>query len=672
MIMKISAKHSARASLLVLLLVFSRPGVSQKPGALREGFFSQDLYPALLESRCQICHVPGGLAAGTRLLFPAESARGEEIEAFGRRLSALVDRSRPGESLLLKKPTAREKHTGGRLIAAGSREEKLLHDWVKHLAITGDASDPATPQTAVAQPSPQGVLLRRLSHSQYNNTVRDLLGDQSHPADRFTPESFVNGFKNQAQGQSVPPLLAEAYGLAAERLAKNAFRAGDVNGLLPCRPTGAGDAACARKFIRKFGRRAFRRPLTEGEEKRLAGLFAAQARKTGDFLSGAQLVVEAVLQSPKFLFLVEQGGRARPYEVASRLAYFLWDTMPDDPLLDSAANGGLDDASGVERAARRMLSDPRARQGLDEFVSQWLRFDLVINAVKDRRVYPEFTRELATAMTEETRRLIADVVWNDRSFSEVFTAEYSFLNSDLAKLYGLAPPASEFEQVKFPAESERAGLFGHASFLTLTSKPEETSPTARGLFVREHLLCQTVPDPPPGTNSNLPPLDEEKPQTNEQRLSAHKVNPACAGCHTLIDPVGFGLERFDAIGKRREKQTLRFFPSRADTMEDPTVKPKTVRIDLDPKGVIEGVSDLTFSSPKELGRILAASPECQECLVRQIFRYAFGRKETGADQPAIQAGADAFRRSDFRFKDLVVSLVRSNEFLSTGPKERLP
>ncbi len=516
-------------------------------------------------------------------------------------------------------------------------------------------------------PGSAAELLRRLTHSQYNNTVRDLLGDQSRPADRFPPESFVHGFKNQAQGQSVPPLLAEAYGLAAERLARNAFRAGDINGLIPCRPASPDDAACRLQFIRKFGRRAFRRPLTASEEKRLAELFATQAREAADFLRGAQMVVETILQSPKFLFRIERGGSSGPYEIASRLAYFLWDTMPDDALLDLAANGGLAGAEGVERAARRMLADPRARQGLDEFVSQWLRFDQIINAVKDRRVYPEFTPELAMAMTEETRRLVSHVVWNDRNFSEVFTADYSFLNSELARLYGLKAPAVDFDLVKFPAGSERAGMLGQASFLTLTSKPEETSPTARGIFVREHLLCQTVPDPPPGTNANLPPLDEEKPQTNQQRLSAHMTNPSCAGCHNLIDPVGFGLERFDAIGKRREKQTLNFFPSRADVMEDPSAKPKTVQIPLEPKGVIQGIPNSNFSSPKELGRILAGSPECQECVVRQLFRYAFGRKEGAADRAAIQQSTEAFRRSEFRLQELLISLVTSNQFLRTEP-----
>jgi hypothetical protein len=246
---------------------------------------------------------------------------------------------------------------------------------------------------------------------------------------------------------------------------------------------------------------------------------------------------------------------------------------------------------------------------------------------------------------------------------EAFRADYSFINSDLARIYALKAPPSEFSAVKFPASSDRAGILGQASFLTLTSKPDETSPTARGIFIREHLLCQTVPDPPPGTNNNLPPIEEEKPQTNQQRLALHQANPGCAACHNLIDPIGFGLEKFDAIGRRREKQTLTFFPSRADMMEDPGAKSKTVKIDLLAKGTIQGLPDSDFSSPRELGRILAESGDCQECIVRQLFRYAFGRKEGTADKDAIEAGLQSFRRSDFRFRELMISLIRSRQFL---------
>ena len=497
-------------------------------------------------------------------------------------------------------------------------------------------------------------LMRRLTHSQYNHTVHDLLGDQTSPANQFPQEDFVNGFKNQTSAQSVPPLLAEAYSAAAEKLARNAFRGGDVNHLVPCRPRSAGDAACGEKFVRAFGLEAFRRPLSAAEAERYSALLAGEARRTGRFLDGAQLVVEAMLQSPGFLFHAEQGGAARQYEVASRLSYFLWDTMPDAELLGSAARGELATPESIEKQARRMLADPRAHQSVDEFTSEWLRFDRLLGAVKDRRQYPQFSPELAQSMTEETRRMIDDAVWNDRDFMTIFSADYSFLNTDLAALYGLPAPATEFARVNFPADSDRAGVTGQATFLALTSKPGETSPTARGVFVREQLLCQKVPDPPPGVNNNLPPVSADKPQTNRERMSAHATQQPCAGCHQFIDPIGFGLEKFDAIGGRREKLTLKFYPKHDDDDEKVV---KTVVLDLDTHGSLSGVPGAGFSSPRELGKILAARPECQECVVRQLFRYGWGRHELGSDRPVIQAALQRFRDSQFRFKELMISLV---------------
>jgi hypothetical protein len=507
---------------------------------------------------------------------------------------------------------------------------------------------------AAAQCATDVTAMRRLTHAQYNHTVHDLLGDQTSPANQFPEEDFVNGFRDQTSAQSVPPLLAEAYSSAAEKLARNAFRGGDTNHLVPCRPRSADDAECRDQFIRALGLKTFRQPLTSTEVARYAALLAGEARRTGGFLDGAQLVVEAMLQSPNFLFRAERGGDTRQYEIAGRLSYFLWDTMPDAELFEAAARGQLATPESIEKQARRMLADPRAHQSVEEFTSEWLRFDRLMNTVKDRRRYPLFSPELAHAMTEETRRLIEDAVWNDRDFMSVFSADYGFLNSDLATLYGLPPPATEFARVNFPADSGRAGLVGEATFLALTSKPGETSPTSRGVFVREQFLCQKVPDPPPGVNSNLPPVSEEKPQTNRERMSAHATEQPCAGCHQFIDPIGFGLEKFDAIGGRRDKLELKFFNPRDD---DDEKKVKTVLLDLDTRASISGVPGSGFSSPKELGKILAARPECQECVVRQLFRYGWGRHELGTDRPVIQAALKRFRDSQFRFKELMISLV---------------
>ena len=436
--------------------------------------------------------------------------------------------------------------------------EMTMRSWIK----VGCIAAIGLTVTATEAPGP----VRRLTHSQYNHTVRDLLGDETRPADQFPEEDFVNGFRNQSSAQDIPPLLAESYNTAAERLARNAFLGGDdANHLLPSKPRSPGDAECAAAFVRQFGLRAFRRPLTAAEQQRYTALLVREGTRSGDFLRGAQVVIEAMLQSPKFLFRLEGGREHRDYETAGRLSYFLWDSMPDAELLQAAASGALEKPQGLDREVRRMMEDPRARQAVDEFVSEWLRFDLAENAVKDRTIYPQFTPELAAAMTEETRRLVADLVWNNRDFMDIFRANYSFLNSDLAAVYELPAPANEFDRVPFPAASERAGFLGQGTFLAATSKPGETSPTVRGFFIRQQFLCQEIPDPPPGTNSNLPPVAAAHPQTNRERLKEHMLNATCMGCHSLMDPVGLGFEKFDAIGRHREKQSITFLPEHHGT-----------------------------------------------------------------------------------------------------------
>jgi hypothetical protein len=630
---------------------------AQQPAAFS---FSRTLYPIFEAAQCRECHSDDGVASATRLHFPDPNASPDDIEAFGITLAALVDRTDPARSLLINKPTNRERHTGGVRIQPGSFAEQALVEWARHLAALPDATVTAARERLAAAnvPSARDQRLRRLTHSQYNNTVRDLLGDYSRPADRFPPEDFVNGFKNQLRTQGMPPLLAEAYGAAAEKLALNAFRAGDVNGLVPCKPTGGRDLKCRDQFVRSFGLRAFRRPLDDAEFGRYTALFNSQATKAGRFLDGARVVVEAMLQSPKFLFHVE--GRAehlRDYEVASRLAYFLWDTMPDQQLLDAAARGELRTPEGLERVARSMLERPLARQAVDEFFAEWLRFDRALGSVKDRRRYPEFTPELAGMMVQETRLLLGNLVWNDGNFMEAFTAEYSFLNSDLARVYGLAPPSGEFERVRFPEGSHRAGLLGQASFLSSNAGPVETSPTARGIFVREQFLCQHVPNPPPGVNTEVPEPTIERPLARRQRMQSHVENPTCASCHRLMDPIGFGLENYDAIGQWRDAEVIEFESGRRGA------PPKTVELPIDRTGEIAGLTNAAFSDPKQIGRLLAGNRACQECVVKQVFRYAFGRVETPADRETIRTAFTVFRDSGFRFKELLVALVRSPQFL---------
>jgi hypothetical protein len=632
--------------------------------------FANSLYPVMAKANCRACHTAEGVASGTRMHLPEADAPAEKVEAFGKSLVALIDREHPESSLLLRKPTARITHAGGERIKPGSPEEAVLIAWIDRLTkLSGEELANALKYRELedkgAGATPPDAELRRLTHSQYNHTVRDLLRDQTAPASQFPPEDFINGFRNQSRGQSMSPLLVEAYSSAAERLARSAFQGGDTHGLIPCKPS----AACRARFVKEFGAKTFRRPLDPAERKRYEALMAREP----DFVKGAQLVVEAMLQSPGFLFRLDAAAdpNLKPWATASRLSYSLWDTMPDAELFAAAARGGLSTREGLEKETRRMLADPRARDCLNDYVSQWLRFDRLLTAGKDRRKFPLYTQETAVAMTEEARTFFSDLVWNNGNFMDLFTAPYGYVSPELAKIYGVTAPAKDFDKVPFPPGSERAGLLGQGLFLALTAKPDDSSPTARGLFVREQFLCQKVPDPPPGVNTNLPPVTEDRPQTNRDRMTEHATNPTCANCHKLIDPIGFGFEKFDAIGERRDQLALEFRgrgPEGAATGRG--MAPRTIRIDIDTAGTVAGIPDSQFSSPADLGAVLARSAQCQECMVKQYFRYTAGRMETPADRPTILKAVEAFRNSRYHFQEMIVALTLLREFPGQNSKEQ--
>jgi hypothetical protein len=284
--------------------------------------FREKIYPILENAGCRNCHNVEGVASATRLHFPSEGVDITRVEAFGRSLAEFVDRQNPEKSLLFLKPTLRIPHTGGERIRQGSTEEVALKSWIGYLAKLSGPELSQALRYRQAEAAGYGVapevVLRRLTHRQYNNTVRDLLKEAGNPASQFPPEDYVNGFKNQYEALSVSPILADAYSRSAERLAANAFRRGDSRGLIPCKPASDDDAACRTQFIQTFGRRAFRRPLDAEEIASYQAIFKTEK----NFLAAAQAVIETMLQSPSFIFWLEgtPNPKWKPYAKASGLA----------------------------------------------------------------------------------------------------------------------------------------------------------------------------------------------------------------------------------------------------------------------------------------------------------------------------------------------------------------
>ncbi len=506
-------------------------------------------------------------------------------------------------------------------------------------------------------PSP----LRRLTREEYNNTIADLLGDDTKPARVFPADVTVHGFDNNAGPQVVTGTQAGDYLQAAEVVAGRAV--GKLASLVGCNPAQAGEEACARTFITSFGRRAFRRPLTPLEVTRLLTSYTA-GRALDSFQTGIEVAIARILQSPQFLYRVEVGepaaaGRVRPtsWEMATRLSYFLWASMPDDTLFRAAEANLLLTRDQVAAQTRRMLDSPRAHRMVSRFHEQWLTLGKIDELEKDAKLFPEFKTALRPLFKQETLQLIDDVVWKgDGDLRKLFTADYSFMNKDLATFLGI-PGASAMSSAMFsrvqlaptgpPGTTQRMGVLTQAGLMSAQAKLAETSPVLRGKFVLEQTLCLELPPPPPNVANALPPADPKA--TTRQRYEQH-AKAECASCHRLLDPIGFALENFDAVGRWRSQEGGR---------------------PLDVQGVIAGTGDVDGEvvGAIELVRKLASSAQLGKCIARQWFRYAHGRAEVPDDERGIADLAAQLGTKGYSFRELVVAMTQTEAFsyLTRGP-----
>jgi hypothetical protein len=514
---------------------------------------------------------------------------------------------------------------------------------------TGGAGGTVVAPLAVALP------LNRLTNAEYDRSVRDLLKLdatqlQTPPSTGFPVDGVVEKY---AVGDSVSALAVERAESAAERLAATALE--HPERLLSCDPVAVGEEACAQTFIAELGRRAYRRALTDADK---AELFAQYqfGRTNGDtFNDGISLVVQTTLLSTYFLFHVPALSSAAPgsvvqvvdWEMASRLSYLLWGSMPDDELLTAAETGQLRSKEQIQAQAERLLADPRAQDATQSFLEQTFEPSKVAAVNRDALAYPQFSATTAVALADSYRAFLNDA-YATGTFDAFFRSPKLFVNQELAALYGFAGvTGTALVPVTAPA-TERMGLITQPGFLTLKGKFDRSDPIHRGVYIVKNLLCRALPDPPP--NALAQPPDPSLPQdTTRQQVEAKTAAPACRGCHGLINPFGFGLETFDAIGRFRTEETT------ATAGLQP----------IDPSGStsLDGATEPTsWSSAIELANAIASSSEARRCFAQNMYRLAHRRPADAQDELEIDAITSDFVASGEQIRALLLRIVDSPAF----------
>lgn len=548
-------------------------------------------------------------------------------------------------------------------------DKVVSHDWRKALAGTACAlllagctsnelprAKVLPPTPCLGEPLPEGcvnpacagprdpgrVTLHRLNRAEYDNTVRDLLGDTTRPARDFPADDHGYGFDNNADVLSLGPLLMEKYAAAAQKLVEDSWPR-----VRTCTPEPADPLPCGRLILEPFARRAWRRPVTPAEVERLLA-FLPLARAHGEgFDAGMKLALRAVLLSPHFLYRVEldpDPASAAPHalndhELASRLSYFLWSSMPDEALLAAADAGTLHTPEELERQVRRMLADPKAEALVDNFAGQWLYTRALSSFHPDPLLYP-FDDSLREAMRQETRLVFHEFLRGEHPVKNMLDADFTYVNDRLAQHYGLpAPGTSQMTRVDLSGHPERAGLLGQGSILAVTSHPDRTSPVKRGLWVLEQLLCQAPPPPPPDVEGLPPPVDPS--MGIKQRMARHSSDPSCSGCHVMMDPIGYGMENFNVVGAWRRKEEVSGAP-------------------VDPSGVLPG--GVHFKDGVELRTLLKSDPELEHCIAQHLLAYGLGRGPAQEDACTLEDITRKAGAGGGRLSDLILSLTRSEAF----------
>jgi Protein of unknown function (DUF1592)/Protein of unknown function (DUF1588)/Protein of unknown function (DUF1587)/Protein of unknown function (DUF1595)/Protein of unknown function (DUF1585) len=498
---------------------------------------------------------------------------------------------------------------------------------------------------------PGRVVLRRLNRTEYDNTIRDLLGSTANLAmtTPFAADDENEGFDTIGESLVMSLLLSEQMDQAASKLVAEllARPAGDVwrTKILSCEPGAQDFDACVSQILTSFMKNAYRRPVSAEEVNARVAMAKSVLESGADPLAALAAALKSVLLSPHFLYRVELGAPdsavATPlsdYELASRLSYFLWASMPDEALLAAAEAGELSLAGpGLSAQVERMLADPKSQGLIESFAGQWLSTRDATSFVPDETAFPDFNDELRLSLSQETNLFFEALITENQPLTALLLADFSFVNERLARHYGLPSPAGSdaFTRVSLNGR-ERMGVLTQASMLSTTSYPSRTSPVKRAEWVLERLLCESPPPPP----AAIPGLKEELPPglTRRQEFEMHRAEPACAGCHNIMDPIGFSMENFDATGAYRT---------------------------MDNGGAVDSSGQLADGTPlaghEDLARAIAEDADYAICVAKHLLTFAVGRSFSGKEAKAY-AGGVGVPMKDATWPEFISAVVQSEAF----------
>jgi Protein of unknown function (DUF1592)/Protein of unknown function (DUF1588)/Protein of unknown function (DUF1595)/Protein of unknown function (DUF1585) len=523
--------------------------------------------------------------------------------------------------------------------------------WLASLAIAATAGTPAEPMTGGGP-----ATFRRLNEAEYTRSIEDVFGAGIKIPGRFDPGLRDEGLLAIGDGKAVVSASGfEQYELRARVIAAQLLAEGRRKSVLSCAPASpaAFDRACASQFFGQYGRRLLRRPLYAAETTALLNVASAATEKSGNFYRGLEFGLTRLLVSPYFIFRVEHSERDpdRPgmqrlddYSLATRISFLLWDAPPDATLLEAAASGSLQRPDGIGRQVDRLIASPRFEQGVRAFFSDMLAYDQFDGLSKDQAIFPKYTSQLSKDAEEQALRTVTTLLITERGdYRDLFTTRNTVLNRNLGALYKVPVEFDALDGWKpytFGPEEQRAGLLTLAGFLMLDPSHEgRSSPTIRGKAVRELLLCQKVPPPPPNVNFNIV-QDTHNPlyKTARQRLTTHRDNPVCAGCHAITDPIGLAMENYDAIGEYR-------------TAENGAA--------IDASGTFEGKP---YSGLVSLAKILHDSPSVTDCVGQRVFEYGVGRPLAPSESAWLKYVGQHFADTGYVFPELLRTIATSRAF----------